>query len=398
MSAAIHASPLPQIAGHVAPEFRPVADAFAQAFAGRPAMGAALAIRYKGELVLSQWGGLADPRSGATWERDTPTVVFSCTKGLMALLMAQLVEAGRIDYDAPVAKYWPEYAIRGKADTLVRDMLAHRAGLSAPDTDWSFEDILDWDKTVTRLAAQAPLWPPGRHYAYHAITHGWLVGEIARRATGQSVGELFADKVAASLGAAAWIGRPSSAGAPVAHLTVGPSLARHWETELAKPAGAEPDWIVRAMTLGAALPPPLVTDEGGFNDPRLQAATVPGAGGIATAEALATIWSATVTTTEGVRLLAPETVARATRVVSEGAPFFAAPGPYARWGMGFQLDSEARRYLGSASFGHDGAGGQVAFADPDAELGFAFVTNWMEAGEDSRATAIVDALRRVLER
>lgn len=140
---------------------------------------------------------------------------------------------------------------------------------------------------------------------------------------------------------------------------------------------------------------PLMTDDGGFNSRRVQAAEIPAAGGIATARALAAIWSATVVETDGVRLLDRATTDAATRVQSEGAPAFPVTGPFPRWGMGFQLDSEARKYLTSNGFGHDGAGGQVAFAEPDLNVGFAFTTNLMEAS-DPRATAVVDALRGVL--
>lgn len=384
------------IAGQVAPGYEAVAEAFAAAFAGRPTMGGALAIRVRGELVVSLWGGVRDERSGAAWTEDTPSVVFSCTKGLMALLIAQLVEAGQLDYEARVADIWPEFEVSGKCCALVRDLLAHRAGLSAPDQDWSFEDLLDWDTCVGRLANQVPLWVPGQGYAYHALTHGWLVGELARRVTGKRVGPLFAEQIAGPLGADVWIGRPAGAGAPMAHLQVGEGLAAFWRDEAAKPDDGTINWPLRAMTLGGALPLALVTPDGGFNDARLQAAEVPGAGGIATALGLATIWSAAVTATDGIRLLTPETVARATQVVTEGPPVFAAEPPFPRWGMGFQLDSAARRFLTEASFGHDGAGGQVAFADPRHEVGFAFVTNWMEGAGDPRGTAIVDALRQVI--
>lgn len=383
------------VEGHVAPGFEPVAEAFAAGFAERPRMGAGLAIRHRGQLVVSLWGGVADARKGTPWTRQTPSVVFSCTKGLMALLAAQQVQAGTLAYDSFVTEIWPEFGVSGKSCARVSDLLAHRAGLSAPQSDWSFEDLLDWDLIASRLAAQVPLWPAGQGYAYHAITHGWLIGEVLRRVTGKSVGQLFAEQVTAPLRADAWIGRPAELVPAPAHLQAAPALTEFWAEEAAKPS-SEQSWTFRAMTLGGALPPSLVSDAGGWNDPRLQAAEVPGAGGIATAEGLATIWSATVVETEGVRLLTPETLAQATQTVSEGAPVFDVPGPYARWGMGFQLDSEARRYLNETSFGHDGAGGQIGFADPRHEIGFAFITNWMEAGEDRRGTAVLDALRTII--
>jgi CubicO group peptidase (beta-lactamase class C family) len=146
------------------------------------------------------------------------------------------------------------------------------------------------------------------------------------------------------------------------------------------------------------MPPALVTESGGFNAPQIRRAEIPGAGGIATADALAAIWSATVRDTQGVRLLEPAIVEIATQVETSGPPVFDPVPPYSRWGMGFQLDSDTRHYLTGASFGHDGAGGQVAFADPVHGVGFAFITNWMEAADDVRATRIIDALRAALER
>jgi CubicO group peptidase (beta-lactamase class C family) len=253
--------------------------------------------------------------------------------------------------------------------------------------------MLDWEAATRRLAAQRPLWPPGSGYAYHAITHGWLAGEVIRRVAGMSVGEAFARLVTGPLNAAAWIGRP---GPNVAHLQVSPGLAALWDADRARDTPEAPFWPYRSMTLGQALPGALVRGEEGFNDPRVQAAEIPGAGGIATASALAEIWSATVADTAGVRLLQPATIAAATAVQTEGAPVFYLPPPYPRWGMGFQLDSEARRFLTPGSFGHDGAGGQVGFADPAYRLGFAFVTNWLEGADDLRATGIIDALRTVL--
>lgn len=382
------------INGTVAPGFEPLQQAFAEAFEGRPTMGAGLAVLRDGELVANLWAGIADERSGAEWTRGTPSVVFSCTKGLMSLLAARLVEEGRLDYDAPVARYWPEFAAAGKAAVTVRQVLSHKAGLSAPMVDLTLADILDWSVVTKELAGQAPLWPPGHGYAYHAITHGWLVGELVRRITGQTPGTYFRS-VIAPLRADAWIGRQQNE-PPAAHLQVAPDLASLWAGEAERAEPGSVNWPYRAMTLGEALPAALVTETGGFNDPDVQRAEIPGAGGIATAEALATIWSATVTETAGVRLLSPTIVEKATRVETEGPPVFAAEPPYARWGMGFQLDSEARRYLTTQSFGHDGAGGQVAFADPRTRVGFAFVTNWMQGPGDMRATAIVDALRDAL--
>jgi CubicO group peptidase (beta-lactamase class C family) len=242
------------------------------------------------------------------------------------------------------------------------------------------------------------LWPPGTGYAYHALTHGWLTGELVRRITGEMPGAYFGELITTPLNAAAWIGLPPGHTGPVAHLEVAPDLADLWKMEAARDTGDRPNWGFRAMTLGGAMPPALVTDSGGFNDTRIREAEIPGAGGIATAKALAAIWSATVHETDGFRLFDPSTIELATQTETSGPPVFDPVPPFSRWGMGFQLDSETRRYLTPASFGHDGAGGQVGFADPVYGVGFAFITNWMEAVDDKRATAIIDALRATLTR
>lgn len=381
------------VTGKVEPGFEPVAEAFAEGFAGRPTMGAALHVMVAGETVIDLWGGIADERSGRQWTQDTPSVVFSCTKGLVSILAARLVEQGKLDYDAPVSRYWPEFAAAGKDKVTVGQALAHQAGLSAPRADFGEDDIVDWDRVVALLAAQEPLWPLGTGYAYHALTHGWVAGEIIRRAAGQSVGSYFNDLIAAPLGVDAWIGLPDLHADRPAHLQVSPPLSALWADEASKPG---PNWPYKAMTLGSALPADLVTDEGGFNGKRIRAAEIPGAGGIATAEALATIWSATVTPTRNLRLVGDAVIEKATRTQSTGAGVFGGEPPYSRWGFGFQLDSEARRYLGDGNFGHDGAGGQVAFADPTRRIGFGYVTNWMMGPEDQRATRIIDVLRSLV--
>ena len=386
------------VRGTVAAGFESVRAAFAAAFEGKPGMGAALAIRHHGEPVVDLWGGVADEQGNEPWRDDTISVIFSCTKGLVSILAARLVQEGRLDYSARVSEYWPEFAAAGKGDVTVRDLLAHRSGLSAPREALTTTEITEWDAVVERLAAQEPLWKPGTGYAYHAITHGWLAGEVIRRITGRTVGEYFREVIASPLQAEAWIGLPRDRHDRVAEMIVGPSLAELTAQQAAARTPGVTDWSERAMTLGGALSPELVGPREGFNDPAIQSAEIPGAGGIASARALAAIWSATVVETDGVRLIGEPVTRLATATQSEGAPVWDVPGPWPRWGMGFQLDSEARRYLTPTGFGHDGAGGQSAFADPAEEVGFAFLTNQMEAIDDVRATRIIDALREVLAR
>jgi CubicO group peptidase (beta-lactamase class C family) len=384
------------IQGTTASGFEPVLRAFEQSFEGAPEMGAALAIRHRGRVVADLWGGLADPRTGQPWREPTLSVIFSCTKGVVSILAARLVQDGLLDYDAPVSRYWPEFAAAGKATAKISDLLSHRAGLSAPREPLSELEVADWPLVVARLAAQEPLWDPGSGYAYHALTHGWLIGEVIRRITGLSVGEYLQEVIAQPLHAEAWIGLPAQLDGRVAHLTAGATLTQLVADQAAARDPEQIDWTELAMTLGGVFPEELVGEGAGFNRSSIRRAEIPGAGGVATARALASIWSATFAETDGVRLLNDATIARATAVQTEGPPVFDVPGPWPRWGMGFQLDSEPRRYVTPSGYGHDGAGGQVAFADPEVGIGFAFLTNQLEAGPDERATRIVDALRSVV--
>ncbi|TXK19079.1 serine hydrolase domain-containing protein [Homoserinibacter sp. GY 40078] len=385
----------PTIDGFADSGFRRTRAAFEQAFAGKPEMGAALAVRFAGETVVDLWGGVADARTGAPWERDTRSVVFSCTKGLMSVLIARLVERGLIEYGAPVAQYWPEFAAAGKEHITVAQALSHRAGLSAFREPVSVDELVDWNRMTARIAAAEPIREPGSGYQYHAITHGWMTGELIRRVTGNTPRAEFESVISAPLGGGIGLGTVPGDDPGVAHLVAAPSMYENTAALTAYAPPGEPDWLDLAMTLGGALPSELVSPTGGFNDPRIREAQIPGAGGIASARALATAWSATITTTDGVRLVGDDALAEATQVQSEGEPLISVPGPWPRWGMGLQLDSGARRYVTGRGFGHDGAGGQVAFADPGfgGGIGFAFVTNQLEAVDDTRATAIVDALR-----
>lgn len=389
-------SAAPTVSGTTEPRFAALRDAFAAAFVDQPTMGAAVAVHVDGRLVVDLWGGLSDARSGAPWSRDTSTVVFSCTKGVMSIVIARLVEAGRLDYDEPVASLWPEFAAHGKGDVTVGDVLAHRGGLSAPRDDLGLDDVLDWPRMTSLLAAQRPLWQPATGHAYHALTHGWLAGEIVRRVTGRMPGDELQEVLAGPARQGLRLGVPPSEQAGIARLEVGASLHEHVRAQDGRAGAPSPDWPTLAMTLGHAFPAELAGPDEAFQRADVRAAGLPGAGGVATARGLSAAWASVVADTDDGPRLDPATLARAVRPRSEGAPVYEAPAPWPRWGAGFQLDSAARRYLTGDGFGHDGAGGQVAFAEPGLGLGFAFVTNRMEAGADLRATRIVDALRDAL--
>lgn len=384
-----------EIHGVAVPTFQPVVDAFVSATRGKPG-GAALSVLIDGQPVIDVWGGWADHGRTMTWEADTATVVFSCTKGIVSILIARLVQDRLLVLDAPVADYWPQFAQAGKADVTVRQLLAHRAGLAALRQDVDLDEALDWDTMAQALAGQEPLWEPGTTHGYHALTFGWLAGELIRRVTGLTVDAYLAQVIRVPLAADIWVGVPPAVQPRVARLIPDTSPPDTSPADVTIPS-SDLVWIQKAMTLGDAFPPALAGDRTGFDNPRVQRAEVPGAGGIATARGLAAAWSATVTSTNGVRLLEDAVTADMTGVQSEGQPVWFVPGPYPRWGTGFMLTSDAREFLTNRSFGHDGAGGQVAFADPVHRVGFSYVTNLLAGAGDDRGASIVRALRAVLE-
>lgn len=384
------------IQGFVAPGFEQLAETFEQTNHNSPG-GSSLSILISGETVIDLWAGTANPYTANAWEADTPTVVFSCTKGIMSLLIGRLVQDGRLDLDDPVINYWPEFGANGKKSITVRQLLAHRAGLAAPQQDINLDTALNWEAVTAELAAQKPLWEPGTSYGYHALTFGWLSGELVRRVTGKTVSQYLHDAVTGPLAADFWIGVPDDVAPRVARLVASDTLGQ----AAPDPSSIDPSdayWMERSMTLGSAFPASLVKPGEGFDDQRVQRAEIPGAGGIATAKGLATIWSAAVTKTHGTRLLNDAVTADMTTVQSEGAPVWWLPGPYPRWGTGFMLTSQRRRFLSPRSYGHDGAGGQVAFASPEHELGFAYTTNVLQGQDDNRGTSLVQSLADTIDK
>jgi CubicO group peptidase (beta-lactamase class C family) len=369
----------------VASGFGEVADAFFRTIVNDDRTGAALSVWVEGVPVVELWSGVADARDRRIFGFDTLSVIFSCTKGIASVLIGMLIERGSMpSFDTPVVEVWPEFGAHGKDRVTIGDVLAHRGGVSAPRRDLTTEEALDSLVVADALAVQAPLWPPGEHHQYHTITHGAITAKLVALATGQSIGRCFASEIARPLEADAWIGLPESEESRVAYLVddASPPVAQEGDPEAVY-------WVERASNVNGA-PGAHV-----YNKPRLHRAELPGAGGIATASGLARIWSATVTTTNGVRLIDDDTVDALREVRSEGSPYFVVgPPPYQSWGAGVMVPSDWQRYLSPISFGHDGAGGQVAFADVDAKVGFAYLTNRMEEGE--RGRSIVRAISRAL--
>lgn len=372
----------------VSPGFGPVADAFFQTIDADGRAGAALSIWHEGEPVVDLWGGIANGRTGRPFESDTLSVVFSCTKGLASLLIAVLVERGEMPpFETIVADMWPEFAAYGKDRLSVGDVLAHRGGLSAPRKDLALETALDSIALADELASQEPLWNPGESHQYHTVTHGALTAKLIMLATGRTAGLVFNDVIAEPLRADAWIGLPEEEESRVSQLVEAPLPT----TSPAPMSEAEREamyWVERAANVLGRIGPE------GFNQRSFHHAELPGIGGIASAWALAKIWSSVVTITDGIRLLQPQCGENLRALRSEGPSFFMGDPPYQSWGAGVMVPSPWQPYMSPTSFGHDGAGGQVAFADSEAKIGFAYVTNLL--GDFERGQSVVRALTKAL--
>lgn len=371
----------------IAPGLEGVADVFREGVVEPERSGAALSVWRDGLEILSVRHGTADSRTREPWRDSTASVLFSCSKGLSSIVVARLHERGILDFDAPVADVWPEFAAHGKGRISLGDAMAHRSGVSAPAENMTLADALDVRAWSSRIAEQEPLWEPGSGHAYHALTFGTIVQEVVWRTTGRELHELFDEEVAVPLDADVTLKAGPGELDRVAHLIT----SDLWEQLAAAPVD---DRLRRALTLGGALPFALATETGGFNDTTVQTAGFAGAGAIGTASGLAKTWSAVIRPTGGVRLLTDDIIRTITRVRSEGPWVFPAPAPYQRWGAGVELAAKGAPHLSATTFGHGGAGGQAAFADPDSGVALAYVRNRLDAV--NAVEPILVALREVL--
>ena len=374
-----------------------VVDAFVANFVERHDLGSGCAAYVDGRLVVDLWGGIADRRTGRPWEENAAAVIFSVSKGIVAICAYLLAQQDQLELDAPVARYWPAFGARGKEAITVRQAMSHRAGVPCLDVDLTKEDVIMWDPVIHAIEDQRPLFRPDAGYFYHALTYGWLVGEIIRRIAGVSPGTYFRKEMGDPLGLDAWIGLPASARQNVAWMEA-PLPDEDSETaRSAARVSATNRCIERSVSLGGAFAFPADGDFVTFNDPAIQGAEIPGANGIATPRSLARLYAACVTDLGSGRLLSDSSIADATGVLSAGPQLSGMPDDGSRWGTGFQLSSPpSQPMLGRRSFGHAGAGGQLAFADPDYGVGYAYLSNQMGGYGDARARELTLALRAVL--
>ncbi|MFF3677001.1 serine hydrolase domain-containing protein [Streptomyces sp. NPDC002120] len=384
-----------EIQGVVAEGFEPVRDAFVRNFEVLGDRGAAVAVYRDGRKVVDLWGGTKDAEGTEPWTGDTAQIVRSATKGVAAAVPLLLHQRGLLDLDAPVGSYWPEFKTGGKERILVRDLLAHRAGVPVIDRGLSAAEAADGVSGAHAVAAQRPFWEPGTEHGYHAQTYSWLLSELVLRVTGRTLGSVLAEEMTEPLGVDFWIGLPETEAHRVGRVApVDPpesaGMLRTRPRRNVSEAYADPDSLTRRAF--RAIDP--LPDE---NDPAYRAAELPASNGIGTARALARFYGATIGVVEdGARIFTPATTALAGRELSSGPDRVLVVNT--RFGPGYMLHGPASPLLSPASFGHPGRGGSLAFADPDAGIGFGYVTNALAKSvtADPRAQALVRALRSAL--
>jgi CubicO group peptidase (beta-lactamase class C family) len=349
-----------EIAGYARADLAAVKDAFAANFEAGEELGARFTLVEAGEAVVDLWAGFADRARTRAFDEATLTPVFSTTKALAALLMARLVGQGKLAYDQPVAQVWPEFAQAGKAAITVEQVLSHQAGLAGFPDRMDPALWFDWDAICARLAAMAPLWPPGTASGYHPITFGYLAGEIFRRVEGRTMGQALREDLAQPFDLDLWIGLPDA--------------EHHRVAEIQRPHALPDFGQVNPATHAAFLTP--WSSPAGRSQAEWRRMEIPSANGHVTALALARLMGALADGgwLDGEDILAPSLIAELARQRVRGQDLVL---PFEMsWGAGVMRNETVFPWgPGLQTFGHSGWGGSCAFADPERRLGGAYVMN-----------------------
>lgn len=366
------------IQGEVAPGFEQVRQVFLENFSERGEIGAAIALVMDGEKIIDLWGGVADPVNSRAWAADTLANVWSTTKGVTAACFAMLFDRGQIDYDTPVAHYWPEFGVAGKDKITVAMMLSHQGGLCGFRDPATAEDFYDAERAAARLAAAEPFWEPGTQSGYHAITIGFLANALFRRVEGRTIRQFIRDEFADL----------------EIHIGLPPAFSDRAATMIAPPELATTSMVespTEAQLATMANPPvdPLAPNSAGW-----RAAEIPSANGFATARGLATLYGALAGDGKinGRHLIGSAAIAKATAEQIAGVD--AILGIDASWGCGFLRNIGGVYGPNDGAFGHSGWGGSFAFGDPSRKLGLAYTMNRMGTDliNDPRNAALIDAV------
>lgn len=393
-------TPAGVIQGEYDDAFAAVVAGFEQNFVDQGEVGASLCVMHEGRAVVDLWGGMRSVEDEVPWTKDTISVIFSSTKGAVALAGHSLVSEGKLDLDAPVRDYWPEFACNGKEEATVRMMFDHSVGVPCLRDKLPDGSCCDWEYMAQRIAAEEAFWVPGTRNGYHMMSFGWTVGELIRRVSGESLGQYFQRAIAGPAGAQCWIGLPEEQQANVAPIiaarpTRGAPVSRFTKSLLSEPNS------ISAKAL---------FNQGGFkpNSPACHRAEIGGGGGLSNGRGLARLYAPFAcggeldghTYVDSVTLARMQEVACATH---EDATLLIP----SRFGLGFMKSMDNRRsqevakdsaILGAAAFGHVGAGGSIGFADPAHKLSFGYTMNKLGLGLllNERGQSLVDATYRSL--
>lgn len=395
-----------EIRGSVEAGYEPVREAFERNFVENGDIGAGFCLYVDGAKVVDLTGGVRDT-DGTAYDDTTLQLVFSSTKGVTATCAHLLAQRGELDLDAPVADYWPEFSAAGKADIPVRWLLSHQAGLVDVDRAMTVEEALDWTTICDALADSPPLWEPGTGYGYHAVTYGWLVGEVVRRVAGVDFGEFVRREISEPLGLDLWVGLPDEEQHRVSPLinsgmpglpTPEPAGDADSQTDAPSLVGMLDMLLGEGNLLGRALTAPggAFADDQVWNEARVRSAQIPAANGVTNAASLARMYAGLVSEVDGVRLLDADTLERAIAPQVSGpstVPLLDIP-----FALGFMTHSPLSPLLNGRSFGHYGAGGSLGFADPDRRVAGAYVMNaaQLAIAGDARTLGLLAAVDQVV--
>ena len=375
------------IFGYCDPRFEQVADVLRHSLESKFEVGASFAVEIEGEMVMDLWGGHKDAERTMPWQQDTIVNVFSVTKGVTAICAAKLIEQGRLDLHQKVSHYWPEYGCNGKENTTVLDFLCHRAAMFGFRDQVPLDDWTNWGQFTGMLAAQAPFAEPNSIQAYHALTFGWLVGELIRRVDGRTVGVYFKEEIANPLGLDFAIGLDDSDMARCAQMLMLDELPSISQLNVLKYL---PDFLLsKSLTnIKAAVSRgfnPIAFDGRAMDNPDFanttewRRAEIPAANGHGVASSLATLYGILSNggSRDGNEVLKPETI-ELLRTVHSNGPDMVLFGLNYKFGLGHMLNAPITpigRNRSESMFGHTGIGGAVVFGDVEKKLGFSFFNN-----------------------
>ncbi|MET3807615.1 CubicO group peptidase (beta-lactamase class C family) [Nakamurella sp. UYEF19] len=352
-----------------------------------------MSVRLRGEAVVDLWGGLADPATGRGWERDTVCVVFSSTKGALALLAHLMATSGELDLSWPVSKIWPEYAQAGKGGTTVSMLLDHSAGVPVLRDPVKDDALLDWDYMVGRLEAETPWWEPGTVHGYHPLTFGFTVGEVLRRVGGMDLGDLLRTRLAEPLGLDFWLGLPAEIEPRVAPIL--PATSRPDPSPFQTAVRHERGSIPNLFAFNSGTWP-----RTGFNSRAGHLAQIGAAGGITNGRGLSGLYAAAAVPGEGPLPFDRITLAQMAQPFRKGDDrTLLVP---TRFSQGFMLAVDNRAgfgqgcsvRMGPQAFGHIGSGGSFGFADPEHGLSVGYAMNQQGSGllGNERGEALVEQI------